>query len=67
MIKLYDYTNDEQILLGSFDNWLDAEKALDTFKKNNPDRFGFIAGEVKGKLKINNEGCPVNIMDLMDL
>ena len=67
MIKLYDYTNEEQALLGSFDNWLDAEKALDTFKKDNPNRFGFIIGDVKGKLKINNEGCPINIMDLMDL
>jgi hypothetical protein len=67
MIKLYDYTNGEKVVLESFDKWLDAEKALDTFKKNNPNRLGFIAGKVKGKLKINNEGCPVSIMDLIGL
>lgn len=67
MIKLYDYTNGEKVVLESFDKWLDAEKALDTFKKNNPDRLGFIAGRVKGKLKINNEGCPVSLMDLTGL
>ena len=54
-------------ILESFDNWLDAKKALDRFKKNNPDRLGFIAGRVKGKLKLHNEGCPVNIRDLMSL
>ena len=67
MIKLYDYTNGKKVILESFGNWLDEEKALDAFKKNNPSRSGFIAGKVKGKLKINNEGCPVNIMDLMGL
>lgn len=67
MIKLYDYTNGEKVVLESFDNWLDAEKTLDTFKKNNPNRFGFIVGEVKEKLKINNEKCPINIMDLIGL
>ncbi len=67
MIKLYDYTNGVKVVLESFDNWLDAEKALDSFKKNNLAHLGFIAGDVKGKFKINNEGCPVNIMDLMDL
>jgi hypothetical protein len=67
MIKLYDYTNGEKVVLESFDNWLGAEKALDAFKKDNPNCLGFIAGKVKGKLKINNEGCPVNIMDLIGL
>ena len=65
MFKLYDYTNEKMTILESFDSWLDAKKALDSFKKNNPNRFGFIAGEVKGKFKINNEGCPVKIMDLI--
>ena len=30
MVKLYDYTNDKRVVLGAFDNWLDAEKALDS-------------------------------------
>lgn len=67
MIKLYDYTNMKKVVLESFDHWEDAEKALENFKKNNLNRLGFIAGKVKGKLKINNEGCPVNIMDLLGL
>ncbi len=66
-IKLYEYTNDKKVVLESFSNLLDAEKALDAFKKNNPSRSGFIAGEVKGKFKINNEGCPISIMELRDL
>ena len=28
MIELYDYTNGKKVVLGSFDNWLDAEKAF---------------------------------------
>ena len=67
MFKLYDYTNEKMTILESFDSWLDAKKALDSFKKNNPDRLGFIAGRVKGKLKIDNADCPVSIMDLMNL
>lgn len=38
------YTSGEMTILELFDNWLDAKKALDSFKKNNPDRLGFIAG-----------------------
>ena len=66
-IKLYEYTKGKKVVLESFSNWQDAEKALDAFKKNNPSRSGFIAGEVKGNFKINNEGRPISIMDLKDL
>ena len=42
MSKLYDYTCEKNIVLGSFDNWLDAQKALERFKNNNPNHLGFI-------------------------
>ena len=67
LMKLYDYTNDKKVVLASFSNWLDAEKALDAFKRHNPSRSGFIVGTVKGKRKINNEGCPIRLIDLKDL
>ena len=39
MIKLYDYTNGEKVVLESFDSWLDAEKALDWPSNPKPPKF----------------------------
>jgi hypothetical protein len=49
MIKLYEYTHDEKVILVLFDNWLDVEKSLEDFKRDNPSYFAFIVGQVKGK------------------
>jgi antirestriction protein ArdC len=64
MINLYDYTDEKKVFVKSFSTWVDAENGLEYFKKENPKKIGFICGEIEGKYRINNEGCPVNIFDL---